>query len=446
MSSEYVLSSAMEKRRVALIRHTLPIVVFFLIVPQAFISALLFDDYIAMRVFNSAIIVIFSYYFFFFISRCIFKNFAINPMRSGYITPASIVSFFLIVVLVLALTAPEVALFSSLKGAGGQELFDARAAFTKGRSGMELVLVYAYAMVLKGALPISLILLFGVKDRRRWIFMGLILFALLLSLEKFLTAMILVPIGIYFYLIDRKKLLLVFVFLGLGFLTLSSILSGAGSIVEGRSINSLPVKQYAIYHPSVADQFVRLNDNNRLLLSNGFSGGLLKTNLSSQDDYRFALGAAGFLYFFNRSVWIPFITAYDALKYWDEYHDSRLLWGATSAPLAFIFSLPYVNVEQQVFVYQFGGGEDSAGRSNTAFFIDSLINFGWFGVVISSAFCGILFGWFSRCTHPAFAASTVVTAYSLANNSLMPMIWSGGILVLILLALIWRSTDNDVSK
>lgn len=145
-----------------------------------------------------------------------------------------------------------------------------------------------------------------------------------------------------------------------------------------------------------------------------------------------------FLYFINRSIWIPFVTSYDSLKYWGEELNGSYLLGATSLPLAFLFDLRYVNIEQAVFNSQFGGEDDSHGRSNTFFAVDSYINFGFFGVLCSSAFCGILFGWISRCSQAVVSSAAVVTSFSLANNSLIPMIWSGGILVFVFLIVLWK--------
>ena len=433
------------RRRVALLRHSLPVVIFLLIVPQAGITYLIFNDFMALQILTASVLVVFFYYFFFAFSRKIFSDFQVFPGNSWVVSPASIVGVFLAVVATLAVTAPEIALISALQGGGGDALFDARVAFTKGRSGIELLLVYAYAMLLKGALPIALIMLFASGDKRRWLYVGLVLFALLLSLEKFLTAMVLIPIGLYFWIINRRTLLLGFVLLGLGFLVFASVLSKAGEIVEGQAQNALPPKQNAVFKSTGIGVGSGIVKADLLLLKNSKTQ-LVRTALSDEDDYRFYLGSSGFNYFFNRAVWIPFVSAYDALVYWTEYHQGKLLLGATSAPVALIFGLHYVNLEQQVFMFQFGGEDDSAGRANTAFFIDSLINFGWLGVVSSSAICGVLFGWFSRCTHPGFAAATVVTSYSLANNALIPMFWSGGILVLIFLALIWRSRPSRTTR
>lgn len=431
-------------KRVALIRHTLPLIIFVEIVPQALATSLYFSDGVALKVFSAALVAIASYYVFFFLARRVFNDFSIDPIRSVFITPAVIVCLFLLAVAVLAVTSSDIALLSSLRGADEEALFNARTAFTKGRSGMELVFVYAYAMILKGALPIALMLLFDIRHRRRWIFLGLVLFALLLSLEKFLTAMILIPIGLYYYLIDQKKRLLFFVLIGFMFLTLASMLSGAGSVANGQLKQSSPNIMAAVYRPVTA---IEIKDSNIAGKFNALNslGRFTNVSLSNEDNYRFFLGSSGAPYFINRVIWIPFVTSYDALKYWQNFHDETLLFGATSSPVASMFGLTFVNIEQQVFAYQYGSSEDDAGRSNTAFFIDSLINFGWLGVVVSAATCGLLFGWFSRCTHPAFAAATCVTAYSLANNSLLPMIWSGGILLLIILTLMWRSVDKRSS-
>lgn len=420
------------------LKHSLPLFVFVLNIPQSVSVLAMYSDYYAGLLALIVFLFLAFYYISFYFAKRIFSQYSINPSAT-ILSPSMLVVLFLVVGAFLAFTASEIALFSSIQGASGDILFDARAAFTKGRSGLELGMVYLYAMLLKGGLPIAILWLFHVKNKYRWILLALVLFILLLSLEKSLTAMLIVPIAIYYFFVNDRKRFFGFVALGMIFLVLASVLSKAsdlGIANFGVTKNVLFESEYKEINCDVISDF-NVNESSAPCYKSRFP--IRYASLDKNDEYRFLIGSDGFGYFLNRVIWIPFVTSYDSLKYWYDVHGGVNLLGATSLPLAFIFELPYVNIEQAVFISQFGGEDDSPGRANTFFAVDSYINFGFLGVVISSMFCGFLFGWLSRCSQPVVAAAAMVTSYSLASNSLMPMIWSGGILVFVILIGVWRS-------
>lgn len=424
------------KLPVRFLRHSLPAIVVLLNIPQVIVSYVLYADEVGLLLGYVVFLFLISYYISFSISRRIFSQYTIDP-GNKFLSPIFIILCFLLVSGFLAFTSSEIALFSSIQGASGDLLLDARTAFTKGRTGVELIFVYIYAMLLKGALPISVIYVFSVKHKFRWVLLFLVLFSLLLSLEKFLTAMLVIPVAIYFYFRNERLKFYSFLIIGFIFLVVASFFSKASDLNQA-SINDRFYRgggaYFLVHCKAISDGYI----GNYNPTCDDIYGARVKVSLSDQDGYRFLLGASGFSYFINRSLWIPFVTSYDSLKYWGETFDGKYLLGATSLPLAFLFDLRYVNIEQAVFNSQFGGEDDTHGRSNTFFAVDSYINFGFFGVLCSSAFCGVLFGWISRCSQPVVSAAAVVTSFSLANNSLIPMIWSGGILVFVFLIILWR--------
>jgi hypothetical protein len=106
--------------------------------------------------------------------------------------------------------------------------------------------------------------------------------------------------------------------------------------------------------------------------------------------------------------------------------------------LAWLTGQPRLQLEQMVYTYQFGQSPGGAGASNTVFFVDAKLAFGWVGAI---AYCFIF---------PIFAAAVfssenevakVASATSFFTASLSPLtatLLSGGLAFYVMIALLTR--------
>jgi hypothetical protein len=165
-----------------------------------------------------------------------------------------------------------------------------------------------------------------------------------------------------------------------------------------------------------------------------------RTRLAALSDipfYQSALVLSPELVLINRAVWIPFVTVYDTFRYWIESHDGRHLLGITSRPFAFLHEKEFLFLDREVFKFQFGGDDFTTGSSNAAFFADAYVNFGVPGVIILAFLAGGFLGWISTIGHAASSAAAVVMAFGFSVSAVLPMLWSGGAWLFILLVLAW---------
>jgi hypothetical protein len=357
--------------------------------------------------------------------------------RGGVLGPAAIAIYFIVVAFGLSVTAPELAIVVSALGGDETEIAVARESFAKTREGIELALAYAHAIMLKGALPLALISLFVVGHRLRWLLLTVSVVLLLASLEKFLTALVLIPIGIYFGLVGDYRRLFRFVVFGFTMFMLAASLSRVGSqadelaesygvVVVARTPGVAPVSPGMALPDRVLDRVVFREDRVRLAA------------LSDIPFYHFVLvGLSPDLILVNRALWIPFVTVYDTFRYWAEILDGRHLLGVTSRPVAMVHGEEFVYLEREVFRFQFGGDESTSGNSNAAFFADAYVNFGALGVIAFAFLVGAILGWISTIEHAACSAAGAVMAYGFAISAVPPMLSSGGVWLFILIVLAW---------
>jgi hypothetical protein len=145
-----------------------------------------------------------------------------------------------------------------------------------------------------------------------------------------------------------------------------------------------------------------------------------------------------FLWIVNRMVWIPYITAYDYLRFQDEVLGGRLVLGRSIGLVSWLMGDSRLNLERMVYRYEFGASPHAGGASNTVFFVDAKVNFGWLGAVLYSAlfvfFAAIVFS----SDNPVAQVSSLSSFFAASLSSLSGTLLSGGLFFFVVISLLTR--------
>ena len=91
---------------------------------------------------------------------------------------------YLLVILIIIISAGKIPLIESLKGTGQEELFVLRETFLKKREGWESYLSYAITLIDSAIFPYVIIYAFNIKDKYRFLYLGSFFMYSLSFLEK----------------------------------------------------------------------------------------------------------------------------------------------------------------------------------------------------------------------------------------------------------------------
>lgn len=314
-------------------------------------------------------------------------------------------------------TAGSAPLFSALRGGVTEAVLDQeRAAFLKMREGWGAGLGYLSGIFTGALLPYSLSSLLVRRARGRYGALAVFLLYAESFLQKALFLQVLIPI---FYLVVQRKLWNLIAFSVPLALTLL-LLFGNARLVQGELLPALPDFSHGI--------------------GQGTSHGGPGAYFNAHYDAKSSLGKLVW-----RAVAVPVFTARDAIEVFDEVFDGKQLRGATSSFVAKIFRLERVNYDLVVYDYEWGNG--ALGRSNTVYFIEGFVNFGWVGVVLFSLIVGQCYRILHKSGEDALKAMSLVLGYNLIQASLMGTMLSGGFILVFLIALFvtvkWPKPSND---
>jgi hypothetical protein len=161
-------------------------------------------------------------------------------------------------------------------------------------------------------------------------------------------------------------------------------------------------------------------------------------SLTDRHNYQFMLTdlqePSVFGYMANRILWIPFVTAYDTLLYWRLSSNSTMLHVGTNRHLAKLFGEDFANLEKRVFMFQFHSGEETTGNANAFYVAEAYVAYGFVGVILFSVLTGAIFGQIIRGEAAPFICAMPVVALGLISVSLISTLFSGGLLLLLILA------------
>ncbi|MES2560304.1 MAG: O-antigen polymerase [Bacteroidota bacterium] len=294
--------------------------------------------------------------------------------------------FFLMVFLIMV-TAPNIPLIESLKGATEEELSIHRESFLKGRTGWESSLGYLIESINGAFLPFLIAYSFLINHKYKNIFALFFLLYCISFLAKSYFLRLAIPLFfVYFSKADNKPLY---------------ILKG-GAVIAGMIF---------------------------LMYSFAGSKGLEVTN----DEVFFStlyLPQSMLEGIMWRSFVIPVMVAVDALILFTGDLKSNFMMGDTSSFIAFIKGSERINFERMVYQSQFGGSE--TGNANSYYVIEAYVNFGLTGVMLFSFMIGRIMRFLIRKENVALTAMIPMFLLNLFSTGLISLLLSGGYLAFIL--------------
>ncbi len=295
---------------------------------------------------------------------------------------------FVVFGLVVLYTAKNIPLLNAFRGASESDLSLQRSDLSKLREGWEISLVYINAMLTTSIAPFIIAYLFLNRTKSRWFFTCVYILYCQASLEKALFIKGMLPL-IYLNIIGKignwKIAVLIVIACG-SLIGLNTFLARGGL---GPPMVGTDVSQPALDFPSPSQprspevspgQSQQINPTTKLSF------------LSTIEWKKFFHSTYTAKSTAEYTIWrlwaVPIFTASDSLKVLDTTFNAKQLFGATSAPIAaLILRTARVPFEAIVHGYQWGNGTASLnGRSNTVFFIEAFVNFGWLGVFCFSFF------------------------------------------------------------
>jgi len=293
-----------------------------------------------------------------------------------------------------ALTAPTIPLLDALRGNGIDVISNGRETFLRTRTGWEVVLNYFFSMYRSILMPFAICWLFYIKNNWRYSSIIIFIMTLLLTLEKSVCVIALIPLFFLFFQIKPKiarRILYVTIIL-----VASTSFLARGGISSDSSASDLG---------SVPDKY----------------------NIFKSDNQ--------FFYVINRIFFIPYATSVDWLKFRDARLGGNELMGRNISVIASINGEEKLNIEREVFEYQWGQNESGTGSANTSYFVDAYINWGVLGLLIYNLIIVFIIRLAIQSDIFVLKACTFVPLVFLLFNSLSAMIFSGGLFILIFISL-----------
>lgn len=333
---------------------------------------------------------------------------------------------YIVLIVYTALTAKEIALFSAFGGAGIDQIGNARELFLRTRTGWEVSLKYLYAIMTAVIMPYIITSLFVMKYKVRHLVLAFFLFSLMLTLEKSVSIIAILPLFVMSVEQKNYKSAIGFLLLLILIISLTVFLS-RGGITELRTTIGVQAPSSSVQAPSPSSTSSR-----RL--------GKVpdKYNIFGKDTQAF--------YIINRVTWIPYMAAYDWLRFRKDILGNGYTFGRSIHGLSWITGKKYYPLEQEVFKYQWGQNATGTGSANTVYFIDAFLNFGLFGVIFYSIILALVLRVISKSNDiPAKSVSTVPLFY-LTFNSLSGILFSGGLMFLLIILMVTDFGDDAVGR
>lgn len=329
--------------------------------------------------------------------------------------------------------ADAVPVIVALKGGTLMEIAQARGQFLAGLEGYESLLRYAVFILGRSVMPLILVAAFVTKSTLRyWLLVALLVFSML-SLEKAAPVFIFLPCMFYFFTSKRLASALglaILMLISIGLMTIIAM-GGVGdsqSRSDGKLVEYPAVQQVSVPPGMPIQEAMGLPG--RFYLPN-----LLQARLGFESTSVDASAVSGkLLVLFNRVVWIPYITAYDWLGFHRTVLNGELTLGRSVGFVHLLFGEPKMLLEKMVYVYEFGASPGGDGASNTVFFVDAKLAFGWAGVVL---YC-LIFTFCAACIFSSgsrvLMVSSVVCFFIASVSSLTATLLSGGLFIYVVLA------------
>ncbi|NWD49601.1 hypothetical protein [Pseudomonas gingeri] len=312
------------------------------------------------------------------------------------------------------------------------DIANSRSQFLAGLDGNETFLRYMVFILGRSVMPLVLVSAFFYGFRfKYWLLIALFVFSVL-SLEKAAPIFIFLPGLIYFFVFKRwfsalgAMLLICVSVMFVAFLSMGGIADSRFSDIP-EELETRPVHVFVPPDMPIQEAMGRPG---RFFFPNE-----LQELTGYTKVYYDPRGISGKLVILlNRIVWIPYVTAYDWLGFHRSILRGELTLGRSIGFVHFLYGEPKMPLEKMVYVYEFGASPGGAGASNTVFFVDAKLVFGWGGVIV---YC-LFFTFFSACIFSSgnrvLMVSSVVCFFVASVSSLTATLLSGGLFIYVILA------------
>lgn len=330
----------------------------------------------------------------------------------------------------------------ALEGGSLMEIAQARGQFLAGLEGYESLLRYLVFILGRSVMPLLLVAAFFYKFRIRYLFFAVLLVLSMFSLEKAAPIFVFLPFALYLVILKMWRNAIFVVFLmcaSVGGMTILAM-GGVGESYAGRITESSveqPGVQLSI-PPGMPIQG-EMGRPGRSFLPTVFHDefGFEEMEVDKKDV------SGKLIMLLNRVVWIPYITAYDWLGFHYSVLGGELTLGRSIGFIHLLYGEPKMPLEKMVYVYEFGASPGGQGASNTVFFVDAKLAFGWVGVI---AYC-FIFTFCAACIFssgsPVLIASSIVCFLVASVSSLTATLLSGGLFIYVVLAFLLFDSDAD---
>ncbi len=380
--------------------YLIPIIVIsiFYLLP-AILSVIHEDNSIAMQLLFLSLLAIFTYYMSFkYLSVIYLQNFLklLKKIEGNWRFCAWIIlGFYLISILYACITSPDIALFAAFKGASLTELANLREEFLRVRTGLGKIPLYFYTICIISIIPLIITQMFLLKKPERYWVLFLFVFSLTLTLEKGRTLVALLPLIVLFLNQGSTKKTVGFLILLITIICLVSFFARGGLSHAHTNENSVLTK-YNIFNDKKSQIY----------------------------------------YLINRVVYIPYTTAIDWLDFKKRVLHGQETHGQSIGFIAWLMGKKKIYLEKEVFAFEWGQNSTGTGTANTAYYIDAYVNFGLWGIVLYSCIIAFLVKLCLASGNKAIMATLTVSLYYLCFHGLTAMLFSGGLIFLLFIALL----------
>lgn len=132
----------------------------------------------------------------------------------------------------------------------------------------------------------------------------------------------------------------------------------------------------------------------------------------------------------HRLIWIPYITAVDWFRYIDTVLTENLM-GASIPLLSNILDLERINLDNEVFKFQFNVSSGSLGAANTFFPFDLIANFGYISLIIFPFIFGVIFGIIWKGLPRPLNLFVFVWLFAFQASSFQALFLGGGMFIVL---------------
>jgi hypothetical protein len=344
------------------------------------------------------------------------------------------VTVYVATITITVATTEVTPLVAALKGANPVEVAEARAEFLVNRQGPEVLLRYLAVILGRSVMPFLVTYLYWSGSRMRHAALGGLLLCYGVSLEKASALFAFLPLILLRTSERCWSAVLCHALILLACLSLWTFLAMGGVHelfrAHGYTMESPIEFQAEVVSPPLASDVTHHADRTRHWMFGLLADLHLFPNVEAPQPLT--------MHFLNRAIWIPYATAYDWLRFQHEVLDDRLTLGRSIGIVSWLMGEPRLQLEQQVYAYEFGASPGQAGASNTVFFVDAKLAFGWLGAIMyCMAFPFLAAAIFSSDNAVAKIAS-ITSFFTASVSSLTATLLSGGLFFFIAISLLIR--------